>query len=41
MTVICKSYDYLGKVSWCSRLEFGFDLGDEGYFLAGVELIDM
>ena len=41
MTVICESYDYLGMVSWCARRECGFDLGNEGYFLAGVELLDM
>lgn len=41
MTVVCESHDYLGMVYWCSRRECGFDLGDEGYFLAGVELIDM
>lgn len=41
MTVVCESHDYLGMVHWCSRRECGFDLGDEGYFLTGIELIDM
>lgn len=41
MTVVCESHDYLGMVSWCSRRECGFDLGDEGFFLVGVDLIDM
>lgn len=41
MTVICESTEYLGVVHWYSRRECGFDLGDEGYFLTGVELVDM
>ena len=39
--VICALVDYLNMISQYSRRECGFDPSDEGYFLAGVNLIDM
>lgn len=39
--VICASTDYLNMILRYSRKECGFEPSDKGYFLAGVELIDM
>lgn len=41
MTVIYESSAYLSMLARYSCRKFGYDPVDDGYFLAGIELIDM